>query len=91
MKKLIPYCVLSAMALTAAVYAYIILDFSLLSWQALLALLFIAGPFAVYGWKQLARLGNKYPFACILCRFGMIVLAIVFVLIIVLKCVGVMK
>jgi len=91
MKKIIPYCVLSVMVAAVAIYAHIILALSFSSWQGLLALLLIAAPLAVYGWKQLALLSRKYPFAYLMCRFGIIVVALVYILVIVLKCVGVMK
>ena len=91
MKKIIPYCVLSVMVAAVAIYAYIILEFSLSSWQGLLALLLIAAPLAVYGWKQTTLLSKKYPFAYLMCRFGMIVVALVYILVIVLKGVGVIK
>ena len=91
MKKFIPYCVLSGMALTVAIYAYIIIGFDLLSWQSLLALLFILSPLWILGWKQLALIGRKRPFASLLGRLGMINLTVIYVVIIVLMCVGVLK
>lgn len=69
MKNLWPYFLFSFVSCVIAVLLSIIFHFSLSNtWQAGVALIFIFGPYLIYGWKRSAEYYEKYPFACLLVR-----------------------
>ena len=81
MKKFVPYGIASLVFLVLSIVLSAIFHFSLSNtWQAMVALLFIFGPMWILGWKQTSRQNCKCSPLRILGRFGLILLAVSYLL-----------
>ena len=85
MKKILPYCILSIVAIIVSICFSAIFGFSLSNtWQGLVAVLFIFAPLWVFAWKKVGVLKNKHLLAFVFGRFCMINLVVGYVLSVVL-------
>lgn len=77
MKKILPFFKFSTVSLVVALTLSYLFDFPLSnSWQAGVTLLFVFGPYWVYGWKQTAVYKGKHPFVCLISRFYLVLMVV---------------
>ena len=73
MKNFLPYFKFSTISLILSIILSLVFNFSLLnSWQAGVTLLFVVGPYWIYGWKQAVANKKRYPILCLIARFYLI-------------------
>ena len=77
MKRFLPYMFLSVASMVVSVILSKVLSFSLANtWQGLLALVPIFGPYYVYAWKTSQRYERKSMLICFFLRFFIIMAVI---------------
>ena len=80
MKRFLPYMCLSIIAIFVSMALSKIFHFSLSNtWQGLLALTPILGPYYVYGWKMSQEIKNKSFFLFFYMRFFLVMTIIAYV------------
>lgn len=85
MKKFVPYCIASGVNLVLAIALSLLFNFSLSNtWQGLVSVLLVFGPFWIYGWKQADEHKDKYPFFSALGKWCLILFACGYLLVVLL-------
>ena len=85
MKEVRPYFIFSFVSLTIAVILSKLFHFSLTNtWQAVVSLFFVFGPFMVYGWQKASQIEDQTPFLGTIIRGVIVAFLLGCVLIVVL-------
>ena len=91
MKKLLPYAIFSAVSLIVVSVLSIVFSFSLTNtWQGMVSLIPIMGPFYVLVWKLTKEYKKREPLICFFVRFFWIASVLVYAIVTVLVVINIL-